>query len=63
MSLCYGSDGEEVAGDFRGDDGWNLERVFLIRLDCRLSGVSALHDLVSGFFCFVASLPWLVYGR
>ena len=25
--------------------------------------MSALHDLVSGCFCFVAGRPWLVYGR
>ena len=56
MGLCYGSDGEEAAGDVRGNDGWNRERVSLIRLDRRLPGVSALHDLVSGCF-FVL---WLV---
>ena len=62
VGLCNGSDGEEVAGDVRGNYGWNLERVSLIRLDRRLPGVSALPDLVSGCFCFVAGLPWLVYG-
>ena len=38
----------------RGNGGWNLERVSLIRFDRRLPGVSALYDLGSGCFCFAA---------
>ena len=62
VGLCYGSDGEEVAGDVRVNDGWNLKRVSLIRRYRCHPGVSALHDLVNGCFWFVAGLPWLVYG-